>query len=1012
MSRQPNRFAPHPTLGGGRIDRATPVSFRFDGRSYTGFAGDTLASALLANDVHLVGRSFKYHRPRGILGLGAEEPNALIQLARGNRSEPNLRATQIELFDGLDAASQNRWPSLKYDVGAVNSALHRLFPAGFYYKTFMWPASMWLTYEEVIRNAAGLGKAPEGPDPDRYEHMHAHPDVLIVGAGPAGLAAALAAGRTGARVILADEQAEFGGSLLSEDDVAIDGKPAADWVAEVVAELAAMPEVTLLQRTCVHGYYDHNYLLAAERVTDHIGAVVPNTPRQRLWKIRARQVVLATGTLERPLVFRDNDRPGIMLSTAARGYAVRYGVAAGRKPLIVTGHDDGYRTALAYAARGAQVVVIVDLRPEPTGPLVDAARERGIEILAGHSIAGAYGGHRVEGVDVAEMTPDGSGLAKVTRRIGCDLVAMCGGFNPTVHLFSQSRGKLRWDDGLDAFVPDRVHDPVGAPQASVGGAAGTMTVTEAVKDGIKAGLEAARATGSTARQPAAPKVDEPGSGDHRTVWVLPSDKPVGHQGKHFVDFQNDVTAADLNLAAREGYRSIEHVKRYTTTGMGTDQGKTSNVNALAIVAATLGTDIPAVGTTTFRPPYTPTTIGAYGGRNIGTLFDPVRTTAMDVWHRANGAKFEHVGQWMRPWYYPKAGETMRQAVDRECLAARNAVGILDASTLGKIDVRGKDAAEFLNRVYTNAWLKLGIGKCRYGLMLKDSGFVMDDGVTTRLAEDHFHMTTTTGGAAGVLGHLEEHLQTEWPDLEVYLTSVTEQWAVASICGPKCRELLAELCDDIDLSTDAFPFMSMKEGTVAGIPARVFRISFTGELSFEINVPRRYGLALWEALMAAGEKHGITPYGTEAMHVLRAERGFIIVGQETDGSVTPTDLGMDWIVSKTKVDFIGKRGLFRPDLMLSDRKQLVGLLTEDPQEVLPEGAQVVEREKPQPPMVMLGHVTSSYYSANCGRSIAMALVKGGHGRKGETLSIPLAGRTIRATVTDPIFFDPEGSRRDG
>ncbi len=1003
MNQQSNRLSE-----GGRVDRHTPLSFSFDGRPYSGYRGDTLASALLANDVHLVGRSFKYHRPRGIVGLGAEEPNALIQLGRGNRSEPNLRATQIELFDGLTAASQNRWPNLKYDVGAVNSVLHRLFPAGFYYKTFMWPAAFWRTYEEVIRHAAGLGKAPEGPDPDRYEKMHAHCDVLVAGGGPAGLAAALAAARTGARVILADEQSEFGGSLLSEDDVTIGGEAGAGWVAEVVAELASMASVTLLPRTCVNGYYDHNYLTAVERVTDHLGAVIPNVPRQRFWKIRARQVVIATGTIERPLVFRDNDLPGIMLSSAARGYATRYGVLAGRKPLIVTGHDDGYRTALAYAERGAQVSAVVDLRPEPKGRLVEETRKRGIDILAGRTIVGAFGGRRVEGVDIAEMNTNGTALTSAVRRIGCDLVAMCGGFNPTVHLFSQSRGKLRWDEGLDAFVPDRSHEA----ETTVGGAAGTMSVGQTLKAAIEAGLDAARATGHTARRPAAPKVDEPGSGPHRSLWLLPSEQPVGRQGKHFVDFQNDVTAADLQLAAREGYQSIEHVKRYTTTGMGTDQGKTSNVNALAIVAATLGSEIPAVGTTTFRPPYTPSTIGAYAGRDVGGLFDPVRSTAMDPWHRSHGARFEHVGQWMRAWYYPKPGETMRQAVDRECLAARNGVGILDASTLGKIDVRGRDAAEFLNRVYTNAWAKLGIGRCRYGLMLKDDGMVMDDGVTTRLADDHFHMTTTTGGAAAVLGWLEELLQTEWPDLDVYLTSVTEQWAVASICGAQSRQVLAALCDDIDLDAEAFPFMAMREGTVAGIPARVFRISFTGELSYEINVPRRFGLALWEALMAAGEPFGITPYGTEAMHVLRAEKGFIIVGQETDGSVTPVDLGMNWILSKTKPDYIGKRGLSRPDLQDANRKQLVGLLTEDPNEVLPEGAQIVEAVKPEPPMTMLGHVTSSYYSPNVGRSIAMALVKGGHQRRGETLSVPLVGRTIRATVTDTVFFDAEGSRKDG
>ena len=1004
MSNQSHRLGK-----GGRIDRSRALSFQFDGLNYQGFAGDTLASALLANGVHLVGRSFKYHRPRGIFGAGSEEMNALIQLGRGNRTEPNLRATQIELYDGLDSESQNRWPSLKYDIGAINSAFGKVLPSGFYYKTFMWPQQFWMTYEEVIRHAAGLGKAPEGPDPDRYEKMHAHCDVMIAGGGPAGLAAALAAGRTGARVILCDEQSEFGGSLLGEDDVQIDGKPAMDWVAEVVAELQSMPEVTLLTRTTVNGYYDHNYLTAVERVTDHLGVGLPDIPRQRLWKVRAGHVVIAAGTIERPMVFRDNDRPGIMLSSAVRQYAVRYGVLAGRRPLIVTAQDDGYRTALAMAERGANVAGIVDLRQSPTGPLVDAAKAKNIQIFEGHSITGTSGAQRVASAEIAAMTPDGTGVTGSTKKIDCDVIAMCGGFNPTVHLFSQSRGKLNWDEERQIFVPGQSHEP----ETTIGGAAGTFTVAQSIKDGIKAGIEAARATGSKGRQPAAPAVEEPAQAESgRTVWVLPSTTKLGHKGKHFVDFQNDVTAADLKLAAREGYRSIEHVKRYTTTGMGTDQGKTSNINALAIVGQTLGVDIPKVGTTTFRAPYTPSTLGVYAGRDTGKLFDPVRATAMDKWHHENGAKFEHVGQWMRAWYYPKSGETFRKAVDREVLAAREKVGILDASTLGKIDVRGKDAGEFLNRVYSNAWMKLGIGKCRYGLMLGDDGMVMDDGVTTRLGENHFHMTTTTGGAARVLFWLEEFLQTEWPELEVYLTSVTEQWAVASICGKDCRDLLASLCDDIDLSNDAFPFMAMKEGTVAGIPARVFRISFTGELSYEINVPRRYGRALWEALMKAGEKFDITPYGTEAMHVLRAEKGFIIVGQDTDGSVTPTDLGMDWIVSKKKDEFIGKRGLARPDLQDPMRKQLVGLETEDPNEVLPEGTHVVERVESAPPMKMLGHVTSSFYSPNCKRSIAMAIIKGGHSRMGETLYVPMQGKTVKVKVRDTIFFDAEGSRRDG
>jgi sarcosine oxidase subunit alpha len=1007
VSRQINRLAAGHAKDPARIDRSTPLSFSFDGKMLGGFQGDTLASALLANDIHLMGRSFKYHRPRGPIGLGSEEPNALIQLARGNRTEPNTRATQIELFDGLTAETQNRWPSVRFDVGAVNQLFHKLFPAGFYYKTFMWPASFWMTYEHVIRMAAGLGKAAEGPDPDRYERMHVHCDVLVAGGGAAGLAAALAAGRTGARVILVDESNELGGSLLSEEDVAIDGRPALEWIAEVTAELRSMPEVTILTRSTVAGYYDHNYLTIAERVTDHIGAVIPNVPRQRMWKVRTTRVVLATGTIERPLVFRDNDRPGIMLSSAVRGYAVRYGVLAGRRPLIVTNGDDGYRTALAMQTRGAQVVAIVDLRGNPDGPLVEAVRAHGIPIHANHSLVGSVGGLRVQGAEIAAMEPDGQALTGTVRKVECDLIAMSGGFNPTVHLFSQSRGKLRWDAERSIFLPNIRHEP----QASVGGCNGDFSVAQAIRDGFAQGLAMAEEAGFTGAAPDAPTVEEPGATPERTLWLLPSTKPVGHKGKHFVDFQNDVTAADLKLATREGYRSIEHVKRYTTTGMATDQGKTSNVNALAIVSETLGVDVTKVGTTTFRPPYTPTTIGAYAGRDHGALFDPVRTTAMDGWHRENGATFEHVGQWMRAWYYPRKGETMRQAVDRECVAARTGVGILDASTLGKIDVHGPDAAEFLNRIYTNAWMKLGVGRCRYGLMLKDDGFVMDDGVTTRIAEDRFHMTTTTGGAAGVLSWMEEHLQTEWPELKVRLTSVTEQWAVATIGGPKSRELLAKLTD-LDLSVEAFPFMSMKEGTVAGLPVRVFRISFTGELSFEINVPRRYGRALWEALMAAGAPFDITPYGTEAMHVLRAERGFIIVGQDTDGSVTPVDLGMDWIVSKAKPDFIGKRGLARPDLLSEDRKQLVGLLTEDPKEVLPEGGQIVEHVKAKPPMDMLGHVTSSYYSPNAGRSIAMALVKGGHKRHGETLFVPLSGRTVKVTVGEPVFFDKEGSRKDG
>ncbi|WP_193188516.1 sarcosine oxidase subunit alpha [Nisaea sediminum] len=992
----------------GRIDRQKPVRFRFDGKTYGGYEGDTLASALLANGVHLVGRSFKYHRPRGILGAGSEEPNALIQLGAGNRTEPNLRATQIEIFDGLQAESQNRWPCLKYDIGAINSVFHRLLPSGFYYKTFMWPASLWMTYEHVIRNAAGLGKAPQDRDPDRYEKMHAHADVLVVGGGPAGLAAALAAGKTGARVILMEETADWGGALLSESDSTVDGKDPARWAAETVAELEAMPDVTLVKRCTVTGYYDHNYLTALERVSDHLGAAPEHTPRQRLWKIRAKRVVLATGALERPLVFSDNDRPGVMLSSAVRAYINRYGVLPGRKVVIFTNNDDAYRTALAIEEAHGKVAAIVDARTSVSGALADAARAKGITIYENHGIVSVQGKTRVSGVEVMQLDATGAGVTGSAKSVNCDLVAMSGGWNPTVHLFSQAKGKLAWNDEMAAFVPGTASQAL----ASAGACNGSFALDDVLKEGLKLGAEAAREAGFKGRAPAAPKSSEPEQGALRPLWIAPGKAKLGRKGKHFVDFQNDVTAADVQLAAREGYRSVEHLKRYTTTGMGTDQGKTSNVNALAILSDTLASEIPATGTTTFRPPYTPATIGAYTGRNVGKLFEPIRKTRIDEWARAHGAKFEHVGQWMRAWYFPKPGETFRQSIDREVKAVRDSVGILDASTLGKIDIQGPDAAEFLNRIYTNAWLKLGVGRCRYGLMLKEDGMVMDDGVTTRIGENHFHMTTTTGGAANVLSWLEEWHQTEWPELKVFFTSVTEQWSVVAVNGRKSRALLEKLCSDTDFSAAAFPFMSMKEGTVAGIPAKIYRISFTGELSFEVNVPARYGLALWEALMEAGKEFDITPYGTETMHVLRAEKGFIIVGQETDGTVTPLDLGMDWIVSKQKPDFIGKRSLERASMAAEDRKQLVGLLTEDPNIVLPEGGHVVEHLKPQPPMDMLGHVTSSYYSPNCGRSIAMALIKGGHKRHGQTLHVPLEDKLVKVTVTEPRFFDLEGKRIDG
>ena len=995
-------------FSGGRVNRDEPLEFVYNGTSYRGYRGDTIASALLANGVHLVGRSFKYHRPRGILSAGSEEPNALLQVGRGAYTLPNQRATQVELYEGLMAESQNCWPSVKLDFRAVNGLFSGILPAGFYYKTFMWPQSFWLKhYERHIRRAAGLGKSPTENDPDHYDKMHVHCDVLVVGGGATGISAALAAGRTGARVVLVDEQAEFGGALLGTKQ-RIDDAPAFDWVAASLDELRSLQEVHLLSRTTVAGYYDHNYLTALERITDHLPpGSAPHLPRQRLWKIRAREVVLATGSHERPLVFRNNDRPGVMLANAVQCYVNRYGVRPGDETVVFTNNDSAYDVAIDLSDCGMPVT-LVDVRESPPESLRAAARKREIEVLAGHAVVAVRGRGRVRSAQVARLNSARTGFSAPFRTLACNLLGMSGGWSPTVHLFSQSRGRLVYDTARACFVPGESAQA----ERSAGAANGTFPLAYCLSEGRESGKTAAAAAGFRKRGGSrAPKVDSGPESAIEPLWLVPPMHPGRPVNKHFVDFQNDVTAADIALATREGYRSVEHVKRYTTTGMGTDQGKTSNVNTIALIGRATGAEIENVGATTFRAPYTPVTFGAFAGRDIGELSDPVRVTAMHDWHAAHGAVFEDVGQWKRPWYYPRAGESMQQAVNREGLATRNAIGILDASTLGKIDVQGPDAAEFLNRIYTNGWKKLAVGRCRYGLMCGEDGMVFDDGVTARLDEHHFFMTTTTGGAARVLGWLEEWSQTEWPELEVFFNSVTEHWAVAGIAGPLARNLLADVSEGIDLDPVTFPFMSWKTGTVAGIEARVARVSFTGESSFEINVPAHYGTALWTTLMEAGAKYGITPFGTETMHVLRAEKGFIIAGQDTDGTVTPIDLGLESMVSNLK-DFIGKRSLSRPDAQRSDRKQLVGLLTEDPNEVLPEGAQIVEKVLARPPMSMIGHVTSSYYSANLQRSIALALIEGGRARHAEKIKIPLPSRTVTAEITAPAFYDLSGERLRG
>jgi sarcosine oxidase subunit alpha len=991
------------SASGGRIDRTQPVRFTFDGTTYPGFAGDTLASGLLANGVHLVGRSFKYHRPRGILAAGAEEPNALVTVQRdASRLTPNLRATQVELYDGLQAISQNRWPSLRRDFGRVNDLLAPFFPAGFYYKTFMWPKKAWHSlYEPVIRRAAGLGEAPTLPDPDRYAQRYAHVDVLVVGAGPAGIAAALAAAHTGARVMLCDEQPEFGGSLLGDHAAQIDGDGAATWVEKSVATLRRNPRVTLLSRTTAFGYFPHNFIGLNERLTEHLAAPAPGRHRERLWQVRARTVVLAAGAIERPLVFPGNDRPGIMLAGAGQTYLNRYGVRVGSRAVIVTAADAAYQAALDLHAAGVVIAAVADLRPSPGGPLPEAARRAGIEVIAGSTVLGTDGDLRVSRISLGSVQ---NGVVRRGLRVNCDVVLMSGGFTPSVHLFSQSRGRLAWDEQLMSFIPGRSAEN----ERSAGACRGVFALADVLADGAAAGAGAAPEPN---HNPPRFTVQSESRGSDGYLGALPAATPPA-KARAFVDWQHDVTTKDLALATREGFQSIEHVKRYTTTGMATDQGKTSNLNAMAIVAQQLDIPIPKVGLTTFRMPYTPVSFGSFAGISRGDLFDPLRTTPTHDWACARGAIFENVGLWKRARYFPRAGEDMHAAVARECLGVRNACGIFDASTLGKIEVVGADAAEFMNRLYINNWTNLGIGRSRYGILCRDDGFVYDDGVVARTATDRFHVTTTTGGAPRVLAMMEDYRQTEWPDLHVWLTSTTEQWAVIAVQGPHARSVLQMLVDGIDIGAVAMPHMSVGHGSICGVPMRLFRVSFSGELGFEVNVPADYGAAVWEAIHAAGQPHGMVEYGTETMHVLRAEKGYIIVGQDTDGTVTPDDAGLAWAIGKSKADFVGKRSLRRDSMQAADRKQIVGLRTKDPGVVLEEGAQVAAKAGQTPPMELIGHVTSSYASSVLGHSIALAVVAGGRARMGQTLYVPMPGGDIEVEVTSPVFYDPTGARING
>ncbi len=979
---------------GGLIDRARPIGFTFDGRPMSGFAGDTLASALVANDVRLVGRSFKYHRPRGILTAGSEEPNALVTLRSGASAEPNTRATTVPLFEGLVATSQNRWPSLAVDVMAVNQLAAPLLVAGFYYKTFMWPAKAWeQVYEPLIRRAAGLGALSMAPDPDRYDREHAFCDLLIVGGGPAGLAVALIAGRAGLRVILAEGEGVLGGRLLAET-LAIDGLAGAAWAAKAVAELTTLANVRVLPRTTVFGIYDGREYGAVEQVSDHLPAPAPGQPRQRLWKIVARNAVLATGAIERPLVFGGNDRPGVMMASAVSSYVNRFAAVPGGRAVVVTTGDSGWATAEHLLGAGVEVAAVVDTRAS----LPFAAtrlRQAGVDVLAGAGIARTRG-RTVSGVDIRDRTGR-------TRRISCDLVAMAGGWNPAIGLGSNLGARPVWSEAIQSFV---LHDaPPGL--VTVGAAAGRLALGEVLED-------AARVAGRI--------IAAHGGGSASPVHAYTSDDPAGlgamwyggpGSGKAFVDFQHDVTDLDIALAEREGFRSVEHLKRYTTLGMATDQGKTSQLNGHALLAAATGKAIAEVGTVLSRPPYHPVSIGVLAGYHRGLDYRPERLTPSHGWAVEQGATFTDAGQWKRARWYARPGETSwRESVDREVLSVRSGVGVCDISTLGKIEVHGRDAGRLLDRLYINTFSTLPVGRARYGVMLREDGIVMDDGTASRFAEDSFFVTTTTVNAAKIMQHLDYARQVIWPELDVQAISVTEQWASFAVAGPLSRAMLQPMFPDLDLANDAFPYMAVAQCRWDGMPARIFRLSFSGELAYEVAVSARAGDRLIRALARHGRALGVTPYGTEALGVLRLEKGHV-AGNELNGTTTAGDLGLGRMLSRKK-DFIGRALAQRPGLVAPERAVLVGLKPVARTQAIRAGAHLLAAGAAAIAANDHGYVTSAAFSPTLGHPIGLGLLAYGRERHGERVVVhdPVRGGDVEAEVCDPVFVDPEGLRFGG